>query len=334
MKVKIQTKRCIEVAEHIRHSGGVSDDREDSMKYNFPKRIVHNGWCAIVAINHQTTPIVGLALHGTVNGIKLKGWDYLLQKAIFMANKDPAMFTVGWLCSVTSDTLREIYFDEEDGETLNQTEARRDLLIDLGDFLRRNKWNSVAEIYKQSQGFIVKSDGRGIAQILSQARAYQDPVQKKMFYFLAVMRNQKLWEYKDILNLSAPVNYHEQRGHLRLGTVTIEDSALEKRIRDRQNISEEDDIEIRLAVRRAIEFIAQYLDATPSMMHYYFWNHIRNCCSRDNPHCNDCGGSCGLPDRYRTGYPAKCVFSNICPSALLKKEDMLIEPRLDSTIWQ
>src|SRR3989344_1556022 len=324
MKVKINTAKCIEIAEHIRSSGGVPDDREDPMPYNFPEHVVHNGWCAMVAINQQTTPVVGLGLKGSVNGKKLRGWDYLLQKAIFIANKGPAMFTVDWMRSVTAETLTDIYHDEEEGDTLNQLERRAELLVDLGEFLHLNNWENVNEIYRESEGFILKSDGKGIAQVLLGARAYQDPVQKKMFYLLAIMRNQKLWEYRDPLNLGVPVNYHEQRGHLRLGTVSIEDPELENKIRNRENVSEEEDIEIRLAVRRASEFIAQYLDVTPSAKHYLLWNHIRNCCSRDNPHCKGCGDSCTLPDRYRQTSSKKCIFAKVCPSAKLKKENMFI----------
>jgi hypothetical protein len=146
------------------------------------------------------------------------------------------------------------------------------------------------------------------------------------------MQNQGLWKYRDPINVGPPVNYHEQRGHLRLGTVRIEDPLLLQKIRNREEVSKAQDIEIRMAVRRAIEFIAQYLSVSPSAMHYYFWNHIRNCCSRDNPHCTECT-SCTLPERYESGR-ARCIFSDVCPSAKISNELKLIEPRIDKTIWQ
>lgn len=334
--VKIDTSRCIEVARYIKGHGGVPPDTEDPMPHSFPAGVVHNAWCAMVGINQQTTPVVGPGLRGVVESKNLRGWDYLLQKAIYQANRDETMFTVGWLASVTPERLRLIYRDEEFGDTLNQIEQRAELLRDLGKFLKKNKWNSVNEIYELSEGFILRSDGRGIGQVLAQVKAYRDPVQKKLFYFLAIMLNQHLWKYRDPLNLGPPVNYHEQRGHLRLQTVVITDAELERKVRNRENISDEDDIEIRLAVRRAIEFIAQYLDTTPSAAHYYFWNHIRNCCSRDNPHCGGCGGGCSLPERYRTQEKAKkcCIFAGTCPSAHLPLKEKFIEPRIDKTIWQ
>jgi len=65
-KVKIQTAWCIEIAEHILAHGGVPADVEDPMPYKFPEHIAHNGWCALVAINQQTTPVVGPAFRGEV----------------------------------------------------------------------------------------------------------------------------------------------------------------------------------------------------------------------------------------------------------------------------
>lgn len=190
------------------------------------------------------------------------------------------------------------------------------------------------EAYLASDGYIVKDDGRGLEQMFVQTQGYADPVQKKTFYFLAIMRNQGFWEYKDMEHLSSPVNYHEQRGHLRMGTVKILNAELEDRIRNREEITADEDIEIRFAVRHAIEFIAQELNITPSAMHYFFWNYFRNCCSRDVTHCTDCGKSCRLPERYRLQGATACVLAPVCKSAGLNPLKMFIEPRLDNTTWQ
>lgn len=333
-KIVIDTKRCLELAEHTRRYGGFPPDKEDPMPYSFPEHVVQNGWWAMVAINQQTTPVVGKALKGFVKGQPLRGWDYLLQKAIYEANRNSEMFTRGWLSSVTPEHLREVYYDENEGDTLSQAEVRAELLVGLGKFLERHDWISVHEAYLESEGYILRSDGRGLAQILAEARAYQDPVQKKLFYLLAIMRNQGFWEYQDENYLSSPVNYHEQRLHLRLGTVRIIDAALERKIRARENITDQEDIEIRFTVRKAIEFLAQLLEITPSMAHYGLWNHARNCCSRDNPHCSGCGENCKLPERYRLAPVRRCIFSEVCKSANLSVSSMLIEPRIDTTIWQ
>ncbi len=332
-KIVIDTQKCLELAQNIRRLGGVPLDKEDPLPYAFPEHVAHNGWWATVAINQQTTPVVGLGLKGSVKGVQLRGWDYLLQTAIYTSNQDPAMFTRAWLLGVTPELLREIYYDKKEGDTMSQIEIRASLLVDLGKFLERRGWTSIHSAYLTSGGYILRSDGSGLGQILAEAQAYKDPVQKKLFYLLAIMRNQGFWEYTDSMYLSSPVNYHEQRGHLRIGTVKILDATLENKIRTRENISDQEDIEIRFAVRRVIEFIAQLLEVTPSMMHYYFWNHIRNCCSRDNPHCLGCGTDCKLPHRYRLS-SSQCIFSQCCRSSGIPVSAMFIEPRLDHTTWQ
>jgi len=333
-KIEVDYAKCLALARHIESSGGVPPDREDPMPHTFPAHIAENGWWATVAINHQTTPVVGMALRGTVHGKLLRGWDYLLQKSIFEANRNREMYTVAWLSEVTPAMLRDIFRDEEEGETLAGVESRAGILNDLGNFLLKNNWSGVRGAYLASGGYIVRNDGRGLAQLLAQTRGYADPVQKKLFYFLALMRNQKFWEYQDIFNLSSPVNYHEQRGHFRIGTVRILDAKLEDKIRNRENIDPEEDIEIRFAVRHAIEFIAKLLDVSPSAMHYFFWNYFRNCCGRDATHCASCGESCRLPERYRLRGATACVLAPACKSAGINIPQMLIEPRLDDTIWQ
>lgn len=136
--IEIDYAKCLALARRIQSLGGVPADREDPMPHIFPAHIAENAWCATVAINHQTTPVVGPALRGSVYGAELRGWDYLLQKSIFEANRNPAMFTAGWLSTVTPAMLTEIFRDEKEGETLTRVDGRAKILNDLGDFLARN----------------------------------------------------------------------------------------------------------------------------------------------------------------------------------------------------
>ncbi|MEK9194923.1 MAG: hypothetical protein AAB975_00985, partial [Patescibacteria group bacterium] len=41
-----------------------------------------------------------------------------------------------------------------------------------------------------------------------------------------------------------------------------------------------------------------------------------------------------FPSRYRIAQAWQCIFAPVCKSAFLLISDMLIEPRLDDTIWQ
>ncbi len=332
-KIIIDYEQCARVAEHIARSGGVPKDREDPMALSFPLAVAENAWCATVAICHQTTPINGSALQGTALGVHRRGWDYLLQKSISEANGDPMLFTTEWLQNVTGSDLIKLFHDDVEGNTLNTPDERAMLLRDLGSFLHSYGATSIRECYIASDGYIVRPDGVHLSGLMKTLKAYQDPVEKKFFYFLALMQNQGFWTYKDPEHLSSPVNYHEQRGHFRLGTVLITDTALLAKIHAKEEITPDEDIAIRFAVRGAIEHIAILLAITPTMAHYFFWNYFRNCCARDHVHCSECGSGCKLPERYRMG-ETRCMFAPVCKSATIPIKEMLIEPRLDNTIWQ
>lgn len=332
--IEIDYGKCREVVARIKSLGGIPPDREDPMPVSFPLSVAENAWCAVVAINHQTTPVVGTPLRGYINKTLLRGWDYLLQKAIEQTQSTTDAFTVSWLRAVTPEMLFDFFYDEQEQNSLNRIDERALLLNDLGNFLKQNEWESIRNLYERSEGYIERRDGRGIAQAMAGVKAYADPVRKKLFYFLALMQNQGFWTYHDSEHLSSPVNYHEQRGHFRMGTVRILDTELKRKIVAREQITFDEDIEIRMTVRRAIEYMAQELKVSPSAAHYFFWNFFRNCCARDMVHCSACTDSCKLPPRYRIAKARQCIFAPVCKSVYIPVSDMLIEPRLDDTIWQ
>lgn len=157
--------------------------------------------------------------------------------------------------------------------------------------------------------------------LLHMFRAYNDPVQKKSVFLLGLMANTAGWRYADSDALPPPVDYHEVRGHLRLDTVSIADTDLDRRILAREAVSAEDDVQIRAAVRDAILEIARHAGgATAMQLHYLFWNVFRNICLRGAPQCFRFTDMVRLPRRYhhllveREGRSA-CPFVNVCRSA-------------------
>ncbi|MBZ5492329.1 MAG: hypothetical protein LAO76_15485 [Acidobacteriia bacterium] len=191
-----------------------------------------------------------------------------------------------------------------------------------------HSWDSVDRLYDVSQGRITGGNAN-LLDLLAQFRAYDDPVRKKSFFFLALMHNTGLWQYTDPEQLGAPVDYHEVRGHLRLGTVEICDSSLHSKLISGRDVTAEEDITIRYAVLRALMFISECSGLrNPSQLHYLFWNIFRSCCSRENTHCNSCPPDCPLPDRYvpLALFPdgqRRCPFSGVCQS--VGREPKLLE---------
>jgi len=181
--------------------------------------------------------------------------------------------------------------------------------------LLSNGLESAEDLFCRAKGFLERSDGLGVLQVLSLAKAYSDPVRKKSLFFCALTVNQGLWKFSDLENLGPPVDYHEIRGHLRLGTVEICDPDLLQAL-TRGTVDEEADIEIRRAVYNAIIAIGRDSGRTPRALHYFFWNLFRSCCKRESPHCRSCGPDCALPDRYRMLRNGEllCQLSEVCAS--------------------
>ena len=134
------------------------------------------------------------------------------------------------------------------------------------------------------------------------------------------MRNTGLWHYIDEEQLGPPVDYHEVRGHLRLGAVTVNDESLRQKLLNSLPVTPDEDIAIRQSVHDAIMLLSELTGLrNPSQLHYLFWNVFRSCCSRESPHCYRCPPNCALPERYthlatHSDGQRRCPFSEMCAS--------------------
>ena len=191
-----------------------------------------------------------------------------------------------------------MFRDKQLGDRLTDSEGRASLINDMGRIMLARSWKSANQIYDLAGGRIAGGKPNLIG-LLSQFRAYRDPVRKKIYFFLALMQNTGLWTYVDPDQLGAPVDYHEVRGHLRIGTVDVRDAVLYAKLLQGTPVTPEEDVSIRQAVHEALMFLSQRSGVrNPSQLHYLFWNVFRSCCTRENPHCYSCSPSCALPARY------------------------------------
>ena len=126
---------------------------------------------------------------------------------------------------------------------------------------------------------------RSIISFLKNTQAYSDPNEKKARLLIGRLRDAHGWDFKDAHELGAPVDYHEIRGHLRLGTVIIADGDLNARIGTGNITSDEDNL-VRAAIGEAISAIAAGLpNYDPLQVHYVLWNLFRAICRRETPAC-------------------------------------------------
>lgn len=313
--LQVDIAKCTHLAQLIKTLHIPADQEDSTLNLSdLPRSKRADFLFCLVAICHQTTPRRGQKLKGYVAGKNRRGWDYLSHALLEAFAADPSLASPGRLKKLSALELAAIIRAPDRSARIAAVKGRAQLLNNLGTFLQDAGMKSVNEIHKASGGFLYRADSGGILQRLSSAHAYSDPVRKKSLYFCMLAKNQKLWKFADPENLGPPVDYHEIRGHLRLGTVRVGGRLLQQiRI---GKVTDDADIKIRKAVFRAIMMVSKYSGVTPAALHYFFWNLFRSCCLRRMPHCACCPKDCQLPARYtfHTVSPRRCSLESVCES--------------------
>lgn len=318
--VQVDAHACEQLATAL-EARSIPEDREEIHFEGFESSELENLLLLVVAVCHQTSARGERPLAGKVNGRLLKGWDYLLQRFVEAARSDKSLVQPSFWEELSPMVLRSLYRNSDGQDLLTDVNNRAHLINDLGHVMKTRGWASAAVIYRQCNGRI--STGKpNLIESLAQFRAYRDPVCKKSFFFLSLMRNTGLWNYEDSHLLGAPVDYHEVRGHLRIGTVTVTDETLKSKLLKHEPVTAHEDIAIRAAVLQAIMLISEKTGLNnPSQLHYLFWNVFRNYCTREDPNCLGDRRETYLPDRYQAlsipnDNKMACPFSGVCGSVL------------------
>ncbi len=315
--VVVDTERCLQLARHLTTLEMPADAEEPAESVPLSPDVLANMYWAAVGICHQTSPKGGPSLKGYVSGRELRGWDYLREAFLVTARRDPELVYPPRLSVITAQDIDRIIQIAEAAVVLKDLEGRARLLRDLGHRMTGLGYESVQRLHDRAGGNLLQENGEGLLQLLGTFVAYRDPVRKKSLYFLALMKNNGIWDYHDPGNLGPPVDYHEVRGHLRCSTVVIRDPALAEAVEKEAVVSDDADIAIRQAVYDAIVLIARESGLTPSQLHYFFWNLFRSCCQRGETHCYACPPTCELPERYKrltASSGRMCAVASYCSS--------------------
>jgi len=333
--VGVNVEACRRLARLL-SSRAIPEAREDtSLPWMSPEQ-VGNFYLLLVAICYQTSPRGKPPLEGHVGERHLYGWDYLSAKLEAAARSNWAALSPAFWANIDAEQLRGLFRDRALGDRLGNPDHRALLVRDLGEQMICRSWTRAAQIYDTCEGRIA-TGSPNLLSSLANFRAYDDPVRKKSFFYLELMQNAGLWKYVDPENLGPPIDYHEVRGHLRIGTVEVLDCKLLAKIRRGAEVTPEEDVFIRQAVYKAVMLMSECSGLrNPGQLHYLFWNVFRSCCTRESPHCGACPSSCRLPDRYvplalYSGDARRCPFSSICQSA--GRDPKLMEHTIDTDYY-
>jgi hypothetical protein len=314
--VSVDLEVCKRVA-HLLASKPIPPDEEDSSLAGFSRLEVGNFYLLVVAICHQTSPRGRPPLEGIVDGTYRRGWDYLTAKMEAAVRADRSRLDPRQWATMSVADFMILFRDPQLGDRLSDPERRVNLVQNLGRVMCSSRWHWAEDMYKLCAGRAATSEPN-LFGLLARFAAYRDPIRKKSCFFLALMRNSGFWHYVDNDQVGAPVDYHEVRGHLRIGTVTVADPDLRQRLMTGSPVTAAEDIAIRGAVYDAIAVVSDLSGLrNPSQLHYLFWNVFRTHCLREDPHCFEAAPA--LPERYKHlamfGDEIRCPFSGVCASA-------------------
>ena len=295
-------------------------EKEDNSLQGFSPEQIGNFYLFLVAICHQTSPRGLPPLEGRVFGATKRGWDYLTAKFEESARHESDLLAPTSWARMSTEELSALYRDAEVGDRLTGVAHRAALIRDLGKVMEKNRWACLQDLYRLCAGRAGSGDPN-LYGLLFLFQAYRDPMRKKSSFLLTLMRNTGLWHFVDDDQVGVPVDYHEVRGHLRLGTIAVRDENLRRKLLDSLPVTATEDLAIRQAVHDAIVLISKLTAChTPAQLHYLFWNVFRSCCTRESPHCQRCPTECSLPERYvplaiQPNGHRQCPFSGVCASA-------------------
>ena len=318
--VDVSPQSCDALAVLLR-AKSVPEAREETTLAGFGRAELAQLLFGAVAICHQTSVVGHPPLEGVIDGVYFRGWDYLFQRFAKTAREDKSRLTPSFWSSITAPELRTWFCNSQGQDRLLYLEHRAELLQDAGRKMGQQGWHTIDDLFRICNGRIAVGS-LNLLNELSRYCAYRDPVRKKSFLFLSLMRSTGIWTYRDPENLGAPVDYHEVRGHLRIGTIVVKDPTLRHKLLSGHQVTDREDIAIRSAVAAAIRRLS---DATglfdPERLHYMFWHVFRNYCTRDKPNCFGSRFEDYLPERYAALTASDlhgirpCPFSETCTSA-------------------
>jgi len=235
---------------------------------------------AMVAIDHRTSRYG--PFEGYVDGEFFHGADLLYRLGTKKLSEDPEFFSPERLARISVDDVKR--WLSVDGRVIWDPEVRALLLRDLGRKLLRMFGGSALRLVRSAGNYLKRPSGHGLIDMLKAFKAYSDPVEKKPYLLTKFISRRGYFRYVDIENSEVPVDNHLVRIAFRIGLVTLHEKLINM-IAKGDEVSEEDDVNIRLAVREAYKLVARACGVDPLVFDDYLWMFGRRYCTRIDPLC-------------------------------------------------
>ena len=282
----------------------------------------------MVAMDHRLSR-PGRPYEAFIDNRLYHGADLLYKLGSKRFREDPGFFEASRLSTVTVRDVVEWLSVKVDGRTVKppDPEVRAELLRDLGVKLLKLYDGDPYAMVVEARGCL-KSGGGGFINLLKVFKAYQDPVEKKAYLLAKFLERRGVLQVVDHYNKEVPVDNHLVRIAIRTGVVEVDDNTLEA-VAARLELSEDDDVMIRLAARMAYKEVARSGGLDPFILDDILWSFGRKCCTRENPTCRS---SCRVECSRMKGCNGGCVLAGAC-LAYSNPKLMVPEHSFTETYW-
>lgn len=277
------------VARTLKHKSGALEklDVYDTKFYppvSDDPELVTRYFLVLIAMDHRLSR-PGKPYEACLEDGCYKGADLLYRLGMKKYIEDPGFFSPERLVEIKVEDVREWL---SIGNTMPpDLEIRTLLLRDLGYKLMRLYNSSALKIIEKSDNKIHGSlENPGLVDNLKVFRAYEDPVEKKAMLLAKFLITRGL--FKPIDELDVAVDNHLSRIAYRVGLVMVS-GPLWNKIKEGVEVTAEEDILLRIVVKRAYRYVAFKSGLSPIVIDDFFWIMGRKLCVRDRqPECEKC----------------------------------------------
>ena len=261
-----------------------------------PTELVVMYFLVMVAMDHRLSRRER-PYEAVINGKVYHGADLLYRLGAQMLRSRPEFFSAGFLAKIAEGEVKRWLTVKSGLQVVASppdVNIRVKLLRDLGEKLTRIYDGNPMRLIEGSNGYLRKGVGEGLIDRLKVFIAYQDPVEKKGFLLAKFLERRGVFPVKDEHNKEVPVDNHLMRIALRLGIVKVDSTTLD-RIKRGEEMSEQEDIILRYAARRAYKIMCSASGIDPFILDDFLWSFGRRFCTRVAPACQ-AGKACFLSD--------------------------------------
>jgi len=211
----------------------------------------------MVAIDHRT---------GFTKKWKYHGSDLLFYLARKKQIENPKFFTAENLVNIDPEELKHIFTFR--GETVGGVEERAFLLRDCAEKLLMYYEGDVMNLFRKAD-FAVKA----ILNRLKEFRAYEDPLMKKSYLLIKILKRQGL-KLKDPHNLSFPVDNVLVRLALSSGIIDPGENLM-KKINSGVMLTEKETEILRKVTEKALVILSKKSGIEPDILDDILWTYGR-----------------------------------------------------------